>query len=53
MNVFELARLRLLDLQARYLELLTPYQRMSPAAFLEIDSMSREQLVECLLTGRP
>jgi len=27
MNVFELARLRLLDLQARYLELLTPYQR--------------------------
>jgi hypothetical protein len=56
MNVFELARLRLLDLQTRYLEMLPRSTKNSMefrAQIMELESMSRERLVECLLAGRP
>jgi hypothetical protein len=55
MNVFQLARLRLVDLQARYLQMLPTDQHAHSfkANVVELQQMSREQLVCSLLEKRP
>lgn len=55
MTVFQLARLRLVDLQARYLELLPrPYRNSAEfrTQVWELESLSRDQLVSHILAGQ-
>jgi hypothetical protein len=52
LSVFELARLRLVDLQARYIQLFPLYQQDTVSVRASVQDMSREQLVAHLLEER-
>jgi hypothetical protein len=51
-TVFELGRLRLVDLQAHYIQLFPLYDQDLESVRLSVQDMSREQLVAHLLEGR-
>jgi len=53
MSVFSLARLRLPDLQARYLLTIPARRRESAAVRLDVQDMTREQLVDQILARTP
>jgi hypothetical protein len=52
-SVHELGQLRLLDLQARYIQLVSDGRRDRSAVMASVQDMSRDELIAHIVEGRP